>query len=83
MVKQRKMSAKEVAQEKADRVMNGVAAWVSFYRENPHRFAKDFLNINLKLFQKILLYAMMHNYYVIYLASRGQGFDDYFLFSFY
>lgn len=73
MVKQRKMSAKEVAQEKADRVMNGVASWVSFYRENPHRFAKDFLNVNLKLFQKILLYAMMHNYYFMYLAARGQG----------
>lgn len=71
MVKQRKMSAKEVVQEKADRVMNGVATWVSFYRENPHRFAKDFLNIDLRLFQKILLYAMMHNYYFMYLASRG------------
>lgn len=71
--KARKLSIKEVAQEKADRVMNGVAIWVSFYRCNPHRFAKDFLNVKLKLFQKILLYAMMHNYYFMYLAARGQG----------
>ena len=57
----RKMSEKEVANEKSERIMNGVAAWAGFYRENPHRFVKDYLNVNLKLFQKILLYAMMHN----------------------
>lgn len=45
----------------------------AFYRLNPHRFANDYLNINLKLFQKILLYAMMHNNYFMYLAARGQG----------
>ena len=69
--KTRKLSAKEVAQEKASRIMNGVALWTSFYRSNPQRFAKDFLNVNLKLFQKILLYAMMHNNYFMYLAARG------------
>lgn len=40
---------------------------------NPQRFVKDYLNVKLKLFQKILLYAMMHNNYILYLASRGQG----------
>ena len=51
----RKMSEKEIANEKSERIMNGVAAWAGFYRENPHRFVKDYLNVNLKLFQKILL----------------------------
>ena len=69
----RKMSEKEVANEKSERIMNGVAAWAGFYRENPHRFVKDYLNVNLKLFQKILLYAMMHNNFFMYLAARGQG----------
>lgn len=69
----RKMSEKEVANEKSERIMNGVAAWAGFYRENPHRFVKDYLNVNLKLFQKILLYAMMHNDFFMYLAARGQG----------
>lgn len=69
----RKMSEKEVANEKSERIMNGVAAWAGFYRENPHRFIKDYLNVNLKLFQKILLYAMMHNDFFMYLAARGQG----------
>ena len=73
MVKTKKLSAKEVAQEKADRLMNGVAYWAAFYRKNPQRFAKDYLNVNLKLFQKILIYAMMINYYFIYIAARGQG----------
>lgn len=67
----RKMSEKEVANEKSERIMNGVAAWAGFYRENPHRFVKDYLNVNLKLFQKILLYAMMHNNFFMYLAARG------------
>ena len=66
-------TAKQVLQDKADRIMEGVAAWTAFYRENPHRFAKDVLNVNLKTFQKILLYEMMHNNYFMYLAARGQG----------
>ena len=64
-------TAKQVLQDKADRIMEGVAIWTSFYRANPQRFAKDVLNINLKTFQKILLYAMMHNNYFMYLAARG------------
>ena len=67
-----KLSDKEVANEKSRRIMDGIAAWAGFYRYNPHRFAKDYLNVELKLFQKILLYAMMHNYYVTYIAARGR-----------
>ena len=67
-----KKSEKELANEKSERILQGVAAWCSFYRENPSRFCKDYLNIKLKLFQKILIYAMMHNNYIMYLASRGQ-----------
>ena len=68
-----KKSEKELANEKSQRILDGIAAWCSFYRENPNRFCKDYLNINLKLFQKILIYEMMHNNYIMYLASRGQG----------
>lgn len=66
-----KLSEKEVANNKSERIMNGIAVWTSFYRANPQRFAKDYLNVNLKLFQKILIYAMMHNYYFMYIAARG------------
>ena len=68
-----KKSTTELANEKSERIMNGIAAWCAFYRSNPHRFVKDYLNINLKLFQKMLLYEMMHNNYFMYIASRGQG----------
>lgn len=69
----RKKSDTELAAEKSKRIMNGVAAWCSFYRENPQRFVKDYLNINLKWFQKILIYQMVHNDNTLYIASRGQG----------
>lgn len=69
----KKKTTQEVMQEKSTRMMNGVALWTAFYRNNPQRFCKDYLNVHLKLFQKIILYAMMHNYYFIYIAARGQG----------
>lgn len=68
-----KKSDTELAAEKSERIMNGIAAWAGFYRENPHRFVKDYLNINLKWFQKILIYQMVHNDNTLYIASRGQG----------
>lgn len=68
-----KKSERQLANEKSERIMNGIAYWASFYRCNPQRFVKDYLNINLKLFQKILLYAMMCNNYFMYIAARGQG----------
>lgn len=70
---QEKKSERQIANEKSERIMQGVAYWAAFYRCNPHRFVRDYLNINLKLFQKILLYAMMHNNFFMYIASRGQG----------
>lgn len=58
---------------KSQRLMDGIGVWTSFYRANPQRFVSEYLGINLKIFQEILLYAMITNYYFMYLASRGQG----------
>ena len=58
---------------KSEKLMNGVAKWTSFYRENPQRFCKDYLNVYLKIFQQILLYMMFHYVYVMYIAARSQG----------
>mgnify|MGYP000022380571 FL=1 len=63
----------EIPNDKARRVMDGVAVWASFYRVNPHRFAKDYLSIDLKIFQAILLYMMNLSNYFMYIAARGQG----------
>ncbi|MGG4434595.1 terminase family protein [Priestia megaterium] len=58
---------------KSERLMDGIGVWASFYRANPHRFVKEYLGINLKIFQCILIYMMVWNHYFMYLASRGQG----------
>lgn len=55
------------------KILEGMAIWASFYRHNPHRFAKDYLGLNLKLFQKILLFMMNICNYFCYIAARGQG----------
>lgn len=53
--------------------MDGIAIWASFYRANPHRFVRDYLGIELKLFQQILIYFMHYYFYFMYISSRGQG----------
>lgn len=66
-------SLKTIYKEKSERMMEGVAYWAAFYRNNPHRFAKEYMNINLKLFQKILLCIMMWATNLVFIASRGLG----------
>lgn len=56
-----------------EKIEEGVDLWTSFYRANPHRFVRDFLGIELKLFQQILLFVMMHFNFLTYIAARGQG----------
>jgi hypothetical protein len=68
-----KKTATEVAHEKSEKLLDGIAYWASFYRCNPHRFVKEYLNITLKLFQKIIIFMMMVSTNFMYLASRGQG----------
>lgn len=58
---------------KSERLMNGIGLWTSYYRLFPHIFVREYLSINLKMFQQILIYFMMHFNYFLYLASRGQG----------
>lgn len=71
--KETKKSLQEVYQEKSERVLEGVAYWASFYRKNPQRFVLEYLNVKLKLFQKILIYMMMVSTNFMYIASRGSG----------
>jgi hypothetical protein len=67
----KKTPKKEMSQ--SDRWRHQIKLWTSFYRANPHRFVKDYLGIELFLFQKILIYLMMHYPYFMYWAARGQG----------
>ena len=74
MIKENKKSVQEIAQDKEQRLMETVAERAGYYRANPHRFVSEVLGITtLKLFQKILLWVMIHYNFIMYLAARGQG----------
>lgn len=58
---------------RVDRIMNGVAQYCAYYRANPHRFAKDYLHIDLRLFQKIVINMMMRSTNAVFIGARGIG----------
>jgi len=66
-------TVKDIERDKAQKIMDTVAWRCAYYRANPQRFVSEVLGIHLKLFQKILIYAMMHYNFMMYLAARGQG----------
>ena len=70
---EKKKSVREIAQDKEQKIMNTVAQRASYYRANPERFVEEFLGIHLKLFQKILIWAMMHYNYFMFIAARGMS----------
>lgn len=59
--------------KRRNEICDAVDLWTGYYRNNIHRFVEDYLNIQLKLFQKILIYLMDTNLYCVYVAARGQG----------
>lgn len=69
----KKKTVQELAQDKERKIMNIVAWKASYYRSNPHRYVEEVLGIHLKLFQKILLWAMMQYNYFMFIAARGLG----------
>ena len=66
-------SDNQILQDRTDTIMSIVNERCSFYRANPHRFAEEYLGLPLKLFQKILVWAMnfFDNFY--FLAARSLG----------
>ena len=63
----------ELEKDKEQKIMETVAWRAAYYRANPQRYVSEVLGITLKLFQKILLWCMMHYNFTMYLAARGQG----------
>ena len=62
----------ELEKDKEQKIMETVAWRAAYYRANPQRYVSEVLGITLKLFQKILLWCMMHYNFTMYLAARGQ-----------
>ncbi|MBK1611778.1 terminase large subunit domain-containing protein [Bacillus cereus] len=67
------MAVKKKKTQPQDKLRQGFKVWTAFYRANPHRFAKDYLGVNLFLYQKLLLWAMNKYNFFMYIAARGQG----------
>lgn len=64
---------KKGVQNHEEKLRRGFIKWTAFYRQNPHRFAKDYLGVNLFLYQVLLLWAMNKYSFFMYIAARGQG----------
>lgn len=64
---------KNLSARKKDRLNEGMKLWTSFYRLNMHRFAMDYLGLNLYPFQIILLYMMNMMYSVCLICARGMS----------
>ena len=58
---------------RVNRILAGASIWCAYYRSNPHRFAHDYLHLNLHLFQKILLVMMNWSSTTVFIGSRGIG----------
>ena len=73
MAEPKKKTVQELAQDKERKTMNIIAWKCAYFRSNPHRFVEEVLGIHLKLFQKILLWAMMQYNYFMFIAARGMS----------
>lgn len=56
---------------KSDNMRTQIKKWTTFYRLNMHRFVEHYLGIELFFFQKILMYFMNLNTFVMIVAARG------------
>lgn len=56
-----------------EKIQYGAARHVAFYRKNPHLLVRDYLHIELGLFQKIILLMMNICDTTVFIASRGIG----------
>lgn len=60
-----------LSKKSSENLMEGIDLWTSFWRENPHRFIMDYLDVNIHIFQQILIYAMNKSDIFCFIASRG------------
>ena len=58
---------------RAEKIMQGAAVYCAFYRANPARFAKDYLHLDLRLFQKIVITMMILCSNAVFIGARGIG----------
>ena len=54
-------------------IWNNAVRDAAFYRRNPHLFARDYLHLDLRLFQRMLLILMNYYFIFMFVAARGIG----------
>jgi hypothetical protein len=71
LTKSKNVSKIKDNQTKNERMRLQMKKWTSFYRLNIHRFVDHYFGIELFFFQKILLFFMNINTFVMIVAARG------------
>ena len=62
-----------MSSQRNKRILDGVGAWAGYYRYNINRFCKDYLHLNLHLFQVILIVMMNWCSILVFIGNRGIG----------
>ena len=62
---------KNLSMRKKDNLNEGVKIWCTYFRKNLHRFAIDYLGLDLFPFQMIMLYLMNIMYSTCFICARG------------
>lgn len=55
-------------------LLDGTKIWAEYWRKNPHRFAIEYLQLNLYWFQMVLIYTMNICNIFCFIACRGESF---------
>ena len=58
---------------RVETIWNNAVRDAAFYRRNPHLFARDYLHLDLRMFQRILLILMNYYFIFVFVAARGLG----------
>ena len=59
-------SRRNLKKDSFQNLLDGTKIWAEYWRKNPHRFAIEYLQLNLYWFQMVLIYCF------IFIACRGE-----------
>lgn len=66
---------KNLKKDSFQNLLDGTKIWAEYWRKNPHRFAIEYLGINLYPFQMILIFMMNISNLFAFIACRGLGLE--------
>ena len=62
---------KNLKKDSFQNLLDGTKIWAEYWRKNTHRFAIEYLGINLYPFQMILIFMMNISNLFAFIACRG------------